>query len=431
MTRLAQALGRSFRNPIVFRPAAERSHHSALSEPSAPPSSRVSPVASRRRRYYSLIPLSLVILLSPARADERELRRAEAAYRAGEFDRAIGILEPLVADGENPGDVERLLGHAHFERGRRDAAREWFAKSLARGRFTEDVLLRAASIAREDGDAFRAAELLRLAALVAPARRDIEESLARIAVEAGDSGRAIALFEAEIARDPTAIDARLRLGRLKAESGDERRARELFRETWYLSDGDRGLARIVGDLSFRAGDLEDAIEWYERALTASADPAIEERLARALWTSGDLPGALRRLEESVARLRDRGIDPSAELLTLLGRARIDSGRVDDGVAAWNEAARRGDVSLELARYLAVHAIAAGRDDEATSHIERWIERDPESLEARLALARAQIRRDRMSEARRAVATAIAKHGVTTELREVIEELARRAPEGSD
>jgi|SRR5581483_613639 len=114
------------------------------------------------------------------------------------------------------------------------------------------------------------------------------------------------------------------------------RAGELFRKVLAESDEleERALAlEGLGQLAFRAGRPEEAIELFGEALAAAgveppARPAVAESLARAHASMGDLAAAIELLEQCVERYRD---DPLqyVRFASFLGYALTDNGNFAD------------------------------------------------------------------------------------------------------
>nr|WP_079083433.1 tetratricopeptide repeat protein [Streptomyces antibioticus] len=123
------------------------------------------------------------------------------------------------------------------------------------------------------------------------------------------------------------------------------------------------VAAQLGQLAFNQGDYEAALTHYARALAADENyvPALEGR-ARAQAASGDRAGALKNMEDVVARYPLPG--PLVELGELYQQAG-DREKADDQYAlvdAWTALARANGVNADLDTALA----AADHGDKAAA-----------------------------------------------------------------
>ncbi|MFH8466859.1 tetratricopeptide repeat protein [Streptomyces sp. NPDC017991] len=230
------------------------------------------------------------------------------------------------------------------------------------------------------------------------------------------------------------VDALVELGRYKeaAKAADEADSRRpgvpVFTRYAYVRElrGDIGTARRVlkqalsgatapgdiayvagslGQLSWREGDYEVALKYYEQALRADGTylPALEGR-ARAQAANGDRGAAIRGMEEVVARFplpgplvvlgelyeaRDGEEDPAkardqyalVNAWTSLARANGVNADLDTALAAADHGDRKAALRAARAEWERRHTVHTadalawalhvnGRDDEALAHARR-------------------------------------------------------------
>ena len=89
------------------------------------------------------------------------------------------------------------------------------------------------------------------------------------------------------------------------------------------------------EAAFREGRYAEAVALAEKALEARKTAEMLGLLGAARLKSGDAPGAVRALEEAVAM-----DGATSDLHRWLGRARLEAGRHDDAIASFEAA---GDV----------------------------------------------------------------------------------------
>jgi tetratricopeptide (TPR) repeat protein len=126
-----------------------------------------------------------------------------------------------------------------------------------------------------------------------------------------------------------------------------------------------------------------------------AQPVIRAQYALTLEAMGDVDGALRQIDEAVARNPTTG-----ELFETRGMIRMRQGRWDDAVAEFEKS-----FSVEPDRsWVLVHAgvanLEAGRPDEAERYFQRCREADPGNADVYAGLAIVAARRGRLGDAGR-------------------------------
>ncbi|MGW3290538.1 tetratricopeptide repeat protein [Streptomyces sp. NPDC001002] len=151
--------------------------------------------------------------------------------------------------------------------------------------------------------------------------------------------------------------------------GDVKTARRVLEQalTTATSPGDISyVAAQLGQLAWNQGDYKNALTFYARALAADENylPALEGR-ARALYATGDKAGAVKGMEQVVARYPLPG--PLVELGELYEDRGADGDRMKAAdqyalVGAWVALARANGVNADLDTALA----AADHGDKAAA-----------------------------------------------------------------
>jgi tetratricopeptide (TPR) repeat protein len=99
------------------------------------------------------------------------------------------------------------------------------------------------------------------------------------ALEAGDAGRAASLFHEELQRNPRDSITHYGAGVAAHMLGRERDATISLRRALELEPRLTDAARLLGELQYREGDVDDAIRTYEQALVhAPRDTEMQARL---------------------------------------------------------------------------------------------------------------------------------------------------------
>lgn len=127
----------------------------------------------------------------------------------------------------------------------------------------------------------------------------------------------------------------------------------------------------------RAGDLQSALEGYERALSRSPEHGEALHLKGVLLGQrGELPGALEFLGRAVAARPD-----DARILANRAKIHLDLGRSADAVADYRSAVLHRPDDPDLHFNLAGALAVAGQMDEAVFHLERACELNPDHARA--------------------------------------------------
>lgn len=207
-------------------------------------------------------------------------------------------------------------------------------------------------------------------------------SLGRLLYRTGRTEEAIDEFQGALADKPDYAEARNHLGLIYAERGDLGRARASYEDALKIEPENANALNNLGILAARQGRLDEAEASFRRAVAAAPyDPTGFTNLGALLAQSG------RGREAEEAFRRALALDAN------FGPAR-------DGLARLSR--DRGNLDAE--RLEAIRLARAGRTDEAVALLRSVLEREPEAIAARHALATTLLRAGRTEEAREELIT---------------------------
>jgi tetratricopeptide (TPR) repeat protein len=248
------------------------------------------------------------------------VRRATAAFNAGQPDQARQLCERGLARA--PGDpmLSHLLAAVLFSKGEMHAARTRVETSLATRPENAAAHLLAARIARAAKDFGGALMHLDRVIAIAP-QREIFLEKARTLDQAALRPQAREAWQAILDVAPHNAEAAARLGRLAWEDGDHAAAVTLLERA---AGGDTP-ASVWFDLGLARQDLRDyhgAATAYRKALDVKPDFAEAAlNLGVVLQESGDLDSAMRAYTEAY-RLRPQTFGTIAMALTSAPHGRL-------------------------------------------------------------------------------------------------------------
>ncbi|UCG50974.1 MAG: tetratricopeptide repeat protein [Candidatus Latescibacterota bacterium] len=228
------------------------------------------------------------------------LLKAKILYLRSFREEALTYLERLDAHGEPSFEVQRILATIYTELGRERDALEAYGKAvrIERGHpflhYQYGLLLKKFNRNDEAVDAFVNAAKLRpgfseavMAAAeimigneryqeaeslleelldVNPDNYEAVKLISDIYIEKGELDRAIRLLDLENRRSRLPHDGILRLGRLYYEAGNYDNALDIFQSLFEKNDNSPELARVLGEISARAGKSSEALSYYREAI---------------------------------------------------------------------------------------------------------------------------------------------------------------------
>lgn len=362
---------------------------------------------------------------------------AQARISASDWAGALPLLQEAVR--LNP-DFEKAwvnLGAAHYRLGQRQRALDVFNDVLARNPESTMALGNRAVLLDEMGDAGAAGRDYERAVSLEPTNAGYLESFARHHARAGDRRKAQVYFELAraaatesapevfvnysafllesgehrqalvVAREgaerfPARYDLTINLANALGEAGDGKDAVAAYRRAMaLLPDRLDAYYNLGNQYAFRMKQPRRAIEWFERALQRTPDPALDAEaqrdqrlkvrlnLATALELAGDNAGALRAMQAGI----DADPDDYRIYYNRAGfllRAADEAGAQRDYRAALERMERLRSSSSSAAdpgmlEHMGQALVYLGRESQAASVLEQLLRQQPENHSARRSL----------------------------------------------
>lgn len=289
------------------------------------------------------------------------LLKAKASYLRSRKDEAVSYLERLEAVGRPSFELQRILaavyqelglnekalaayrraldidpGHALMQYryglllrdgGRVEEAEQAFRNALAANPGFADAGLQLAAILTERGLPNEAAAVLAEVHDADPSNYEVVDAMAEALMEGGQLDQAAQLLESQRRRGTLPDEGKLLLGRLYYEVDDYEESLAVFEEIYAAVAPSADLARILGEVSCKAGKTRQAEEYYRQAVRLGPGD-FRNHLALFIGASATFtPEVSQRLdlppEESLAALEAAArVAPSddVEALYLIGIA---------------------------------------------------------------------------------------------------------------
>ncbi|MCP5151583.1 MAG: PEP-CTERM system TPR-repeat protein PrsT [Chromatiales bacterium] len=354
---------------------------------------------------------------------------ARMLVRQGEHDRALEVATKLAERTPDDATVLDLLGLAHV--GKRDlpAARAQFERALAIDPTHAQARVHLAQLEAAEGRLDDSERMLRAVLEVTPGQVDALGALGELLATRGRALEAIEVLERLRANDPGSVPDMLRLVGLYLRSGQPARAMEVAEGLESAAPRDVSVSLALGRVAAQLGQTGRARAEYRRAgLLAGTYPPRLLTVARYQRELGDLAGArisLERILEAtpthleatvqLARLDllDRDFETALERAERLrqshprsafgelirGDALLGSGQPEGALQAFRAAQELSDQG-EIAVRIQATMDALGQVEASLAELEGWVERNPDVLDARRALATAMAAHGRLADARR-------------------------------
>jgi len=261
--------------------------------------------------------------------------------------------DSVVAQGSSePWETQLERAQQMRADGRYEEAAAAYRAALGRAPNAASVALAAAEAELAAKDYRAVLDLTSLALAANPAATDAYTLRGEAFARLGDTGQALAAFNSYLAAEPVGGYVAFRAAEVAADTGDLNAAGDLYRRALDLglsSWWEVSAARRIGRMYTVAGRPAEAVEWLERAETASAQL---ERRGVPVWYDGEL-------------VRRNGEAARSAVLLELGKARRDAGLIDEAVDAYSDvvalypASTQADPALEaLAELGALAAVTA-------------------------------------------------------------------------
>jgi Flp pilus assembly protein TadD len=372
----------------------------------------------------------IVLYAAPAMAaaDEREVRAAELLFNQSRYAEAAQAFEQVLQKSPELPDAYRFLGHAYFELGQLDKARQAYGQAIARGRLGADILGRLASIYSRSQQPAAAAESLKLSTLVAPATREVQLHLADLLIAAGrieEAQSTLTDVSKVYSSDPAPL---VRLGNLQVQAGKSKEALALVQTAVALGSTQPELPRLLAQLHHDVGNLRDAAQWYERAAASTSDVNLSAdlryRRAQALYEAGDSSEAA-LVATSLADAKDPTTASRAKLL--LGQILMDQGKAEQAVAQWEAAAATGQAPPQVDDFLASHFLDLGDYARAVSPLRRRTARGDADAKSLANLALALHETGDAAQSRAAIKTYVERFGLDDQARDLLVKQQESSP----
>lgn len=191
------------------------------------------------------------------------------------------------------------------------------------------------------------------------------------------------------------------------QQGQDERARELCQQVLALAADDAAALSLLGKLELKAGRLQLAAGWLERAVQARPSSSVDLCNLGVVYFQ---QGSSERAVETLARALE--VDSkNVDAIWNLGLALLDRGETERGLGLLTQAAGLRPTSLPFQRTLADVLLAAERFEQAVPHLvrserlgeaeqlARWlVSEQPERADRQLALGRVLVNRRQFSQA---------------------------------
>ena len=277
---------------------------------------------------------------------------ADAAEKAGRFDKAIDALKQIVQENPRDWNTVNRIGDLYAKLSNTRAANEQYVK------------------------------------------------VARFLADDGFYLKAIALWKKVLRNDSSMLDGHMSLGDLYARQGLPAEAKQTFAFV-FEEYKKRNKMREAGEVLQRMRDVDPSdmkvriglAELYVREGSAEKAAGEYGALADELVKKGLLAEALQLLEKAL-----RNVPRSPRLLAAAARVHIVQKDFAKAVGLLEEARRAAPADREVALRLAEACLGARRGEEARRVLEALLQQDPSDLEARQQLGQVYLAEGRFDEA---------------------------------
>jgi len=256
----------------------------------------------------------------------------------------------------------------------------------------------------DEGDAPRAASVLKKLASDHPQDAVVRYHWARVVLSQGERSQALKILEAAHSLNPDCIPVVIQLGRLLESEKAQTRALELYEAALKLQPEQLELRKLAANLWLADGLLSRAEPHLRRIATDRPGDAD----AQAAWA--DVLGWMGKSKESVAAY-ERALKLNAKVMTLDRRrtfaaALYDTGRLEESYTQYSRALRGRPRDVATLTGIGQVAIELGKTGKGLEFFRRAVAHAPKDAETRAGLARALTAHGRHGEATAAYRAAI-------------------------
>jgi protein O-GlcNAc transferase len=186
----------------------------------------------------------------------------------------------------------------------------------------------------------------------------------------------------------------LEAARQHHQRGQDEQARELCQQVLGLAVDDGAALSLLGKLELKAGRLELAVGWLQRAVQARPSSGVDLcNLGVAYFRQGLGQQAV----EALARALE--VDPkNVDVLWNLGLVLLDHGDTEQGLAFLTEAAGLRPESVAFRVTLGNVLLAAERFEQAVHHFRQALTLEPANVELSYRVLSTLVRNERLGEA---------------------------------
>jgi len=256
----------------------------------------------RERRYHEIIVAAAMIILLyeavafpvvpyQANASTWHLHRGIAYAARGDIDAAEQCFKGALRENTDNDEAYLQLGFIRAARGDHEGAMEYYARAVAAN---PNNALACNNLGYEfylKGDFPEAEKYYRQALARQPQFTLAMNNLGNLLLSKRDTTAALACFEQVLRINSWDRFARYNIGNTYLEAGDYEKALEAYRKAFDASPS-ADIANNMGLALARSGQLEQAIPWFEKALSLEADYTL------AHFNLGNVYGDLGQNEEA-------------------------------------------------------------------------------------------------------------------------------------
>jgi tetratricopeptide (TPR) repeat protein len=272
----------------------------------------------------------------------------EVYLSQGKLLKALEQFDLALARDPRRGTSWSRKGYVLAQLGRREQARAALARALELSPGDFNALEQMGEIAQKEGRVAEAAAFYARAGEAAPEERRPDLYLrAAQQVEPVDPRQALAVLQGAEAQGVRSAELHSQRGDLEVRLSDFAAARTSYRKAAALAGSDPVPWEMVGRLSERLGEWEEAERAYQASLAVRPTASVHAALGRLSLRRGDRDGGVAALDAALAVATGEEVRESLELSDLLAAA----GRGDDALRLLEQVAREPgadrDTELQL------------------------------------------------------------------------------------